>query len=465
MIQTEYIRNLNCNYERLLLEEKPEDNRYQYCILTRGGIRGVLPCSLRYINGASYLYYDISSKQNVSQLYSTRTIVREWMKEFLWGVRQLRQELERFLLDGCNVLWYPEHIFQDLENPVFSFLYVPYYKGESSFGKLLEFFVEHIDYNDEPLVNCIYFMYEQWERNGEVYLQAQIFEDAKLLEQTAGQDETAQNRTAQNAAESMIQNGAEQGEDVSKQKTLPGTCERMPGVKERTTDTRERMPGTRERTAGIRGRDTGVRNRNTDSLKNMAAENGQAPGQKGEGWETAVSVGWPGDHGGRELVRTEERKGLFGIFENKRRREKILHTENVQEQDLDLDRGAYGYAVAEETNYIGDEIGKTVYMEDIPQETVRIRRLYTPEGEFVASVDKASLSIGKKKGEVDVVLDDSSVSRMHARIVREKEDYYLEDLNATNGTFKNGLRMQPYEKRKLEPGDEIKCGRVILIFR
>ena len=104
-------------------------------------------------------------------------------------------------------------------------------------------------------------------------------------------------------------------------------------------------------------------------------------------------------------------------------------------------------------------------MEDIPQETVRIRRLYTPEGEFVASVDKASLSIGKKKGEVDVVLDDSSVSRMHARIVREKEDYYLEDLNATNGTFKNGLRMQPYEKRKLEPGDEIKCGRVILIFR
>lgn len=59
MIQTEYIRNLNCNYERLLLEEKPEDNRYQYCILTRGGIRGVLPCSLRYINGASYLYYDI----------------------------------------------------------------------------------------------------------------------------------------------------------------------------------------------------------------------------------------------------------------------------------------------------------------------------------------------------------------------------------------------------------------------
>ena len=118
-------------------------------------------------------------------------------------------------------------------------------------------------------------------------------------------------------------------------------------------------------------------------------------------------------------MKTEERKGLFGIFENRRKRGRIQHTDNGQEQDQDMDRGAYGYAVAEETNYEGDEIGKTVYMEDIPQESVRIRRLYTPEGE----------------------------------------------LNATNGTFKNGLRMQPYEKRKLEPGDEIKCGRVILIFR
>jgi len=452
MIQTEYIRNLNCNYERLLLEGKPEDNRYQYCILTRGGIRGVLPCSLRYINGASYLYYDISSKQNVSQLYSTRTIAREWMKEFLWGVKQLRQELERFLLDGCNILWYPEQIFQDLENPVFSFLYVPYYEGENSFGKLLEFFVEHIDYNDEPLVNCIYYMYEQWEKNGEIYLQEQIFEDAKLLEQAAGQGGIRQNVAA-------IQDGAGQGETIGRQKKASA------GNKEEATGARERNPGAGERYIGVGERDATARKRDAVSTKDMIAQNSQISGQKGEEREIVDSGEWLGEYGGREQVKTEERKGLFGIFENRRKRGRIQHTDNGQEQDQDMDRGAYGYAVAEETNYEGDEIGKTVYMEDIPQESVRIRRLYTPEGEYVASVDKASLSIGKKIGEVDVVLNDSSVSRMHARIVREKEDYYLEDLNATNGTFKNGLRMQPYEKRKLEPGDEIKCGRVILIFR
>lgn len=130
MIQTEYVRSLNCNYERMLLDKKPDEKRYQYCILSRGGIRGLLPCSLRYINGQAYLYYDISSRQNVSQLYSDRYITREWIRDFAWSLQQIQQELGRFLLDAGNILWYPEQIFQDLESNVFSFLYVPYYGGE-----------------------------------------------------------------------------------------------------------------------------------------------------------------------------------------------------------------------------------------------------------------------------------------------------------------------------------------------
>ena len=183
MIQTEYTRSANCNYERILLEEKPDEKKYQYCILSRGGIKGLLPCSLRYINGRAYLYYDISSRQNVLQLYGSRIITREWMKDFVWSVRQVMQETGRFLLDMGNILWYPEQIFQDLESNIFSFLYIPYYEGEPSFIKLIEFWVEHIDYDDEILVDCVYHMYDQVERGGESYLQLRFFEDAKRLEE------------------------------------------------------------------------------------------------------------------------------------------------------------------------------------------------------------------------------------------------------------------------------------------
>ena len=122
MLEAEYIRNCNCNYQRIGLKEKPEDRRYQYCILNRGGIRCLLPCSLRYIDNKAYLYYDISSTQNLLQVFGEKKISREWMKDFLWGIRQLREELDRFLLEEANVIWNPQHLFLDLEKNDFFFL-------------------------------------------------------------------------------------------------------------------------------------------------------------------------------------------------------------------------------------------------------------------------------------------------------------------------------------------------------
>ena len=89
----------------------------------RGEIGGLLPCSLRYIDGSAYLYYDITSRQNISHLYSNRCITREWLTDFVWSLKRIQQELQRFLLDIRNILWYPEQIFQDLESNIFSFVY------------------------------------------------------------------------------------------------------------------------------------------------------------------------------------------------------------------------------------------------------------------------------------------------------------------------------------------------------
>lgn len=376
MLQTEYIRSLNCNYERILLDHKPEEKKYQYCILNRGGIRGLLPCSLRYINGLAYLYYDISSRQNAAQLFNIRSIGREWMKDFLWGMKQIGQELERFLLDIRNVIWYPEQVFQELESNTFAFLYIPYYEGENSFGAFLDFLVEHIDYDDEVLVECVYHMHEQYERNGEVYLQAQIFEDAKRLNETG------------NEAESNMTGNSRIISDV--------------------------------------------------------------PEEWCSNDKTEVN---------QETI--ESKKGIFSIFEGRKKKNR----EQRENYNRSLHRAMEGYIVAEETTYEETEYGQTVYEEINEDEQIKIRGIYSPDGNLMCSLDKPVTTIGKKKEESDVVLENASVSRIHARIIKEKEYYYLEDLNSTNGTFKNGLRLQPYEKRRLEEGDDIRCGRVLFVFR
>lgn len=166
MLNTEYIRSLNANYERLLLGEKPEEKRYQYCMISRGGIRGLLPCSLRYIDGNAYLYYDITSRQNIAQLFDKKVITRQWLTDFLWSMRRVRMEMSRFLLEEGNIVWFPGHIYQDLEKNDFHFIYIPYCSEDTGFQDLMEYLIEHVDYQDEEMAEYLYKAYEQYETAG-----------------------------------------------------------------------------------------------------------------------------------------------------------------------------------------------------------------------------------------------------------------------------------------------------------
>ena len=71
----------------------------------------------------------------------------------------------------------------------------------------------------------------------------------------------------------------------------------------------------------------------------------------------------------------------------------------------------------------------------------------------------------KMAGAVDLVLNDQSVSRLHARISRDGNRFFITDLNSTNGTFRNGMRLEPNASEIIEPGDEIGIGKLKFIYR
>lgn len=70
-------------------------------------------------------------------------------------------------------------------------------------------------------------------------------------------------------------------------------------------------------------------------------------------------------------------------------------------------------------------------------------------------ITKESFLVGKKKDAVDGWLKVRGISRIHAKISREEDCYYLTDLNSTNGTFLNGGRLGVNEKARLRPGDSV----------
>lgn len=72
-------------------------------------------------------------------------------------------------------------------------------------------------------------------------------------------------------------------------------------------------------------------------------------------------------------------------------------------------------------------------------------------------ITKDEFIIGKKQGVVDGVLTFSRmISRIHCKIIRQGNDYYIMDLRSSNGTFVNGRKIHPEEKVILHNGDVVK---------
>jgi hypothetical protein len=61
-----------------------------------------------------------------------------------------------------------------------------------------------------------------------------------------------------------------------------------------------------------------------------------------------------------------------------------------------------------------------------------------------------------------IFLDDVTVSRDHAVLVKRGNDYFLDDLGSLNGTYVNRQRV---DSQRLEDGDELQVGKYKLTYR
>lgn len=83
-----------------------------------------------------------------------------------------------------------------------------------------------------------------------------------------------------------------------------------------------------------------------------------------------------------------------------------------------------------------------------------------PEAGSEYLLDKMELFVGRDNSN-EIVINDTEVSRKHARLVLEGSSYRLEDLGSTNGTFVRGDRI--ITPVLLTPGDLITFGEKIVL--
>lgn len=79
-------------------------------------------------------------------------------------------------------------------------------------------------------------------------------------------------------------------------------------------------------------------------------------------------------------------------------------------------------------------------------------------------ITRTSTVIGRGNGNpVDIKLDDSNISRQHARIDYDGKDFSITDLNSTNGTYVDGTIAPANKRLKLSPGAQIRLGKDIYV--
>lgn len=62
----------------------------------------------------------------------------------------------------------------------------------------------------------------------------------------------------------------------------------------------------------------------------------------------------------------------------------------------------------------------------------------------------------------DFPIEEYVISRRHARILRRDDGFYIKDVGSKNGTYLNN---KPVDEARLEDGDRIGLGTIVIIFR
>ena len=160
----------------------------------------------------------------------------------------------------------------------------------------------------------------------------------------------------------------------------------------------------------------------------------------------------------------ETKKGLFSLFGKKKEKEESK--DNKIKQDIQ-ERDVMPYvpeSMGETTVLSASSFDETTVLSSSSFVTLRGVLTRKSTGE-VRYIEKFFFTLGKDKTNVDYFIDsNSTISRNHANIVCENNEYFIIDNNSLNHTYINGSQLIPNQKTKLNDGDTIVLANEVFTF-
>ena len=134
-------REVNVRYERdnsinyAVIDAQKEwncEDDYEVKMLMFNMPEHFLAITMNEIDGRNCIYYDISSKQQLSKLFEYGKVTMEEVKIMFNNISEMVRVVDEYMLDLDRVILKPQHIYVSLANKKYSFMYSPI-AGNSDF--------------------------------------------------------------------------------------------------------------------------------------------------------------------------------------------------------------------------------------------------------------------------------------------------------------------------------------------
>lgn len=139
--------------------EEMEDD-YKLQMILENNIEGLLPLKVKQINNRNELYYDITSKISMKDLFAREKIKGKDIEDLIIGLSNGVNGIREYLLDVNRLILSTEYIYVNAGTGVYSFCYCPYGEGtlQSGLKELFEEILDKLDHRDKKAVVLAYGM-------------------------------------------------------------------------------------------------------------------------------------------------------------------------------------------------------------------------------------------------------------------------------------------------------------------
>ena len=430
-----YVQDGGRNY---LKSEPVGEVDYIVGMFAHNDIPAFVPVSFKSLNLENYFCYNMNGLIPINQSFEMNKLTADRIEAFLRSIIKVAKSLEEFLLPFDRLITDEAYIYESLgKKDEFYWIY-GIESGNCTFTGLFERLLDRVDYKDDSAVKMIYSLY-QAAKESEGMQGVSTGGSLQRIREKAEEILSAPHMSLDMRARELIRAENERN-----------SIKRLKGIETGT--------GDKAISKEIEGADSMARRYRAE------AESKKSRSQRVDIEDTPkakISL--------FKQRQNEEKSDKTMFVKSKLKKvwdylnadigskpEKLVDVQAVGENELSYNVREVKQPKIESSDNVGEAttlltgamISNGIYCLK-PEDTNEDNILLTEFPFF----------IGKSGDKTHHTIEDSTVSRFHARIDREEEELWLTDLNSTNGTFLNGIRLMPFGRMRVNKGDSIVISR------